>query len=241
MNQPDPSPQPDRPPFVARPVVLRQLLALYDKPRYLEVGVQRGRTFDRVEAADKVAVDPDFLFDHVAAERANPRAAYHQVTSDEYFGSIIGADELFDVIFLDGLHTFEQTLRDLTNALAHLQPDGVIVIDDVQPPTYLASISDRESFLTVKEWLGVQRKAWMGDVYKLVWFIDTFFQDLTYRTIGDNHGQAVIWRERRPAVTQRSVAEIAALSFEQFVLEQDVLRLADFAEILEEFKAWRNR
>ena len=69
----------------------------------------------------------------------------------------------------------------------------------------------------------------MGDVYKLVWFIDSFYQGLRYRTISNNHGQAVVWRESRPSVTERSVTEVGSLTFEEFMLQRDTLRLAPSA------------
>lgn len=223
--------------IVHRPKVVRKLLSLYEAPRYLEVGVCRGATFDKVHAPRKVAVDPEFRFDHEQAERDHPGTEYYQVTSDDYFGRVIAEDETFDVIFLDGLHTFEQTLRDFNNALLHLQPHGVILIDDVSPPTYPASLPDRDNFYRVREWLGSTGNAWMGDVFKLVYFIETFHQGLSFRTISNNHGQAVVWRERRASVRQRTVADIGALSFEQFVLQQDALRPARFGQVMRELRA----
>ncbi len=139
--------------------VLKRLTNLYEKPSYLEVGVGRGTTFNRVPAERKVAVDPRFGFDHEAMGREHPEATYHAVTSDEYFNTIIGADEEFDVIYLDGLHVYDQTLRDLLNALEHLQPQGVIVIDDTRPPTYLASLPDREQFFQLKRATGSARSS----------------------------------------------------------------------------------
>lgn len=214
--------------------VLRAFLDLFDQPRYLEIGVSKGTTFHHLEAAFQVAVDPRFRFDW-EAEKAHrgPNTHYHEVTSDVYFGSIIDRDQEFDVIYLDGLHTFEQTLRDFTNALAHLAEGGVIVIDDVKPSAYHASLPNPASYQKVRQYVKDERRAWMGDVYKLLWFIDTFYQSLSYATISNNHGQAVVWRERRTSVTQRSVHEIGSLSFESMVLERNVLRLRSFGDIVE--------
>jgi Methyltransferase domain len=139
---------------IGRAGVVRRLVAHYDQPRYLEIGVCEGRTFDRVEAPVKVAVDPEFRFDHTSAERRVPGTTYHQITSDEYFGRVVEPDARFDVIYLDGLHTVEQTLRDLLNALPHLQSQGVILIDDVRPPTELAAIADRQEFFRVRSAAG---------------------------------------------------------------------------------------
>jgi hypothetical protein len=220
---------------VGRAQVVRRLLAHYEHPRYLEVGVCEGRTFDRVDAPTKVAVDPEFRFDHES--RDEPGTTYHQVTSDEYFGRIVEPDARFDVIFLDGLHTVEQTLRDLLNALPHLQPQGVIVVDDVRPPTELAAIRDRQEFFDVRGAAGRDdEKAWMGDVYRLVWFIDTFCQQLTHRVIANNHGQAVVWRHRREQVTDRLLAEVGGLPFHALEREPEVLRAAPFGEIVRELR-----
>ena len=216
---------------------MRRLLAHYDQPRYLEIGVCEGRTFDRVPAAVRVAVDPEFRFDHTDPERLLPGTEYHQVTSDEYFGSIVDPAARFDVIYLDGLHTVEQTLRDLLNALPYLQPQGVLVIDDVRPPTELAAIRDRQEFFEVRAAAGREdEKAWMGDVYRLVWFIDTFCQQLTHRVIANNHGQAVVWRHRRPEVPDRLLAEVGGLPFDALAAGEDVLRLAPFGEIVRELR-----
>lgn len=223
---------------IGRAQVVRRLVAHYDEPRYLEIGVCEGRTFDRVPAAVKVAVDPEFRFDHTAAERLAPGISYHQITSDEYFGTVAEPDAQFDVIYLDGLHTVEQTLRDLLNALPHLQPQGVLVIDDVRPPTDLAAIRDRQEFFEVRAAQGRDDEtAWMGDVFRLVYFIETFCQQLSFRVISNNHGQAVVWRHRRPQVRERLLAEVGGLTFDQMARDEDAMRLAPFGEIVRELRA----
>jgi hypothetical protein len=223
--------------MITRDAVLQGLLSLFAAPRYLEIGVSQGSTFHKVAARQKVAVDPEFRFDVEAARRANPSASYHQVTSDAYFGTIVDPAERFDVIYLDGLHTAEQTLRDLLNALHHLEPKGIIVIDDVRPPTALAAIGDRERFARVREFMASRSKTWMGDVYKVVVFIESFLQQLTWRTVAENHGQAVVWHQRRPQVPDRSIAAVGSMSFEDFVLEATMLRSAPYQEIVREARS----
>jgi hypothetical protein len=135
------------------------------------------------------------------------------------------------VIYLDGLHVYDQTLRDLLNALEHLQPRGVIVIDDTRPPSYLASLADRELFFEVRRAVGSTEKQWMGDVYKTVYFIAAMCPHLSYATIANNHGQTVVWRTRRDETPQVDLAEIDGLTFERFQRAQEVLRLQRFREI----------
>lgn len=224
--------------FIARWKIIQRVLGLFEEPAYLEVGVSRGLTFHKLEASRKVAVDPAFGFDwQREQEDRRDTTTYHQVTSDEYFGSLVGEGEKFDVIFLDGLHTYEQTLRDFLNALEHLTDRGVIIIDDVRPSSYHASLPDHLHAVTVREWVKGETKDWMGDVYRLLWFIDTFCQQLTYRTVSTDPGVAVVWRQRRATVTERSVRATAELSFEDFVLQQDVLHQRPFREIFQEVKS----
>ena len=231
-------PQPGDAPakVVSRAAVVRQLCRLYDDARYLEVGVWRGATFDKVPAARKVAVDPDVRLSPPPAERDEPGTEFHEVTSDDYFARIVGRDEQFDVVFLDGLHVYEQTLRDLMNTLDHLQPDGVVVVDDTHPPTHLCSLPDRDHYFAVRDYLGETDKRWMGDIYKLVWFVQTFCPHLTYRTISDNHGQTVFWRKPRTDVPQRSLRQVADLTFEQMVADEDVLQLRPWQTIRRELR-----
>jgi hypothetical protein len=227
--------------MLTRDAVLQGLLALFEAPSYLEVGVSKGVTFHRIRARRKVAVDPRFRFDVTAARKENPSASYHEVPSDAYFGTIVDPGERFDVINLDGLHTAEQTLRDLLNALFHLAPDGVIVIDDVKPSSHLAAIGDLARVAKLRKVLGSADGSWMGDVYKVVYFIDSFLQQLSWRTVAENHGQAVVWRARRPQAAGRTIAAVGAKSFDDLALEPAVLRRAPYQTILDEIRRDRAR
>ncbi len=222
---------------VSRATVVQELLSLYAAPSYLEIGVSEGATFHSVQARRKVAVDPKFVFDVAAARATRPEVEYHEVTSDEYFGRIKGPSERFELIFLDGLHTFEQTLRDFTNAIECLAPNGVIVIDDVMPDSYFAGISDVTVFRTLRSQQIAKSASWMGDVYRLMFFIESFFQQFSYRTVEENHGQAIVWRGRRPSVAERSVESVARTPYEDAILHADVFRRLELADILSELRA----
>jgi hypothetical protein len=223
---------------VTRSEVLRAILSLFDSPSYLEIGVNSGDTFFALEAARKVAVDPNFVFDVDTARSREPRACFFAVESDRYFGELIGPEERFDVIFLDGLHTFEQTLRDFCNAVHFLSDDGVIVIDDVVPNSYAASLPDEAIVVKLRAELNDPDQSWMGDVYRLVFFIDTFFQQYDYATVTENHGQLVVWRHRRPAeeVTRRRVKEIARAPFETVLIEKLAFRRRGFSQIIDRLR-----
>lgn len=212
--------------------IIQELLSLYDQPSYLEIGVFKGETFLPMRAARKVGVDPHFRFDVEAARAGQPNAQFHTLSSDDYFGRVIDPAERFDVIFLDGLHTFGQTLRDFNNAIFHLQPNGVVLIDDVMPTSWAASLETQARAYAIKDVLGARDGGnWMGDVYKLVFFLDAFFQQFTFRTVMENHGQLIGWRERRPQVRERTVEAVSRVTFADVIEQKDVYAVTPFETV----------
>lgn len=218
--------------------VVQSVLDLFEQPRYLEVGVNTGETFLPLRASEKVAVDPNFSFD-CAADKSG--AVYHEITSDAFFGGP-GVGKMFDVIYLDGLHTFEQTLRDFCNSVSALATNGVIVIDDVIPNSYYASLPDQPLSRRVASAVRAKDNAWMGDVYRLVWFIDTFFQQFSFATTPEGHGQLIAWRQPRSEdkVTQRSAEAIARLPYEETLLSRDTYCRLPMEKILGRIKSARS-
>ena len=217
--------------------VNQRLLDRYADPAYLEIGVDEGATFHAIRAARKVAVDPRFSFDVAAAQAdpANAACSYHEVTSDAYFLNVKKPADLFDVIFIDGLHTFDQTLKDLLNAVACIKPDGVIVVDDVIPNTYAASLPDLD--LSRRFWAAVGNHdgSWMGDVFRLVFFVHHYMPFFRYATVLENHGQMVMWRADSPSPGALArVEDIARLQFPEVVLNPQVFALRSFEEIAAE-------
>ena len=61
----------------------------------------------------------------------------------------------FDVIFIDGLHHYDQAQRDLINSLKFLKKNGIILIHDMLPRNPL------------EERVPQKQPSWTGDVWKL--------------------------------------------------------------------------
>ena len=186
------------------------------------------------------AVDPKFRFDKREWALKMQNATFCEVTSDAFFQT---CPDTFDVIYLDGLHTLEQTLRDFANAIEFLNKDGVILIDDVIPTSYHAAMPDLKASVRLRKIREDPSGAWMGDVYRLVFFIETFFQQYTYATLRENHGQSIVWRKVRPKanIPSRSVAEIASLPYEQVYLNVAAYRIKEFRQIIAEILAARSQ
>lgn len=238
-NDDFPSLKPANP--ISRNGVVQGVLNLFEEPDYLEIGVNRGVTFNALKAKTKVAVDPKFLFDYEEVAREVPGTSFHETTSDDYFARIAGSDTKFDVIYLDGLHTSEQTIRDLINAISFLKPNGVIVIDDVFPSSYSASLHERADTRVLLKASGDTSGAWMGDVYRLVFFVESFCQQFSYCTVNNNHGQLVMWREPRDTLPTRTLTEVGEKAYKDLFLEKDSFRCASLDSILEKITAARRR
>ncbi len=163
--------------------------------RYLEVGVYHASTFHAVPFPEKDAVDVYFPFDTQAYASAEVR--FHQMTSDAFFVSG-QAREPYDVIYLDGLHTFEQTFRDFVATLSLAHADTVWLIDDTMPSDVYSAIADPELSIAERHRAGLPGDLWHGDVYKVVLAIHDFCPNVNFATIVDNgNPQTLVWREPR--------------------------------------------
>jgi capsular polysaccharide biosynthesis protein len=228
-----------------RSAVLQQILNLFESPSYLEIGVDSGLTFHSLSAFQKVAVDPDFKFTPPANTMA---AEYYAVTSDEYFATHCPANKFFDVVYIDGLHTFEQTLRDMLNAVLRLKPGGVVVIDDILPVSYHASLPDLRVALLVRDHLAgnaspqMADNTWMGDVYKLAFFIQTFMQQLSYATVQETLGQMIVWQSPRQIseIAERRILDVSLLSFSDSIASRDVFRIRPIDFIIDSIRKSRS-
>ena len=181
---------------------LNAVLERLPSRRYLEIGVARGATFFHVDADHKVAVDPRFRFD--PQDRADHRQEiYHPISSDQYFAQAIGSSEPFDLIFLDGLHTYPQTLRDFLSSMALAHRRTVWLIDDTMPASAIAADPDLQRVRQVRALLGQgEDQTWMGDVFKVVAFIDSFLPQFTCLTT-EGHGQTFVLPIPRPEAQPR--------------------------------------
>lgn len=190
---------------------------------YLEVGVETGGTFFNVNAPRKVAVDPNFRFDFEAYR--SDSVEFYQVTSDEFFLRN-AKDRKFDMIFLDGLHTFEQTLRDFCNSVAHSHDRTLWVIDDTVPRDVYSAISDHQAALQARRQAGAAGSAWHGDVYKVIFAIHDFFPAYSYCTVeGNGNPQTFLWRQPRPDFNPvwNDLEAISRLDYFDFLHNKQVL------------------
>jgi hypothetical protein len=165
---------------------------------YLEIGVFKGETFLAVDVASRVGVDPEFRFDW-SSHHGKDGIEFHQCSSDTFFDSIDPA-ATYDLIFVDGLHTFEQTYRDILHALRHSHPGTVIAIDDTIPCDVFSTSRSLDDCVGMRYSLtGVADSSWHGDTYKVVPLLTAFNNDLRLITLIDGGNPwTLIWRPPSP-------------------------------------------
>ena len=205
--------------------------------KYLEIGVSKGHTFLNVDFPIKHAVDPNFQLEKSTYESHYVR--FYEMTSDEFFVNHADANLKYDLIFLDGLHTFEQTFRDFCCSQAHCHDGTVWLIDDVHPNDIFSAHPKQKQAYRFRKRHGLEGQAWHGDVFKLVFAIHDFFPNLSYRTIiGRGNPQTVVIRRPRPdfAPAFRDLERISRMSYYDFVAHRDRMNLAKDDEVLDWLK-----
>lgn len=100
-------------------VALATLIQKLNYKSYLELGVDKGHTFNQIVCDKKVGVDPCTDIQGVV-----------KCTTDEYFSA---ANDTFDLIYIDACHEKNQVLKDFNNSYSRLNKNGIIAFHDICP------------------------------------------------------------------------------------------------------------
>ena len=202
-------------PHPPRVAIIGAAIASRRPARYLEVGVNTGVVFLHVRAARKVAVDPQPAIPRWKW-RTHPNALLRgrlvRATSDAYFDDL-AAGERFDVVFVDGDHTFAQTLRDIESALDHLAAGGVVMVHDCDPPTAAAASPDP---------LDAGDGPWCGEAWKAIAHLRATRADLSVTVLATDCGIGVIERRASTPIDLEPQA-IAAMDWDDLVADRERL------------------
>ena len=161
---------------IHRKDIINQIINLKNFKDYLEIGCDQDELFSEVLIKNKIGVDPN-------------NGGTHRMTSDDFFSS---NNEKFDLIFIDGLHTYGQALKDIKNSLARLRENGFILLHDCFPMSYFDQAVPR-----------AQRK-WNGDVWKAITEMRTLESVDTYVGAFDNGIGLVIKRKNKRILNKPS-------------------------------------
>ena len=169
--------------------------------KYLEIGCYHNHLFFAVACLNKVGVDP-------------VSGGTHRMRSDEFFST---NEEIFDVIFIDGLHEYEQVHRDAVHALDAVKVGGYVAFHDFLPSSWAEQHVPRIS------------DTWTGDCWKLAsQLVDA--KGVEFVILDIDHGVGLmkklseVWHI--PPVTE----DLKTAGFERFVALVDSLPVLPFAE-----------
>ena len=109
----------------------------------------------------------------------------------------------FDIIFLDGLHTYEQTIKDINNSLNFINDKGVIIIHDCLPKKIWNQIVPRIY------------GHWNGDVWKAIVHARTYNHADTYTCLAD-HGLGIIFKRKNKNKLELQIDNYKNLRFSDY-------------------------
>jgi hypothetical protein len=209
---------------------------------YLEIGVERGQTFSVVRVARKIGVDPIAPHPNVEAALERPGAQYFATTSDDFFERH-AAEQLplgVDVVFIDGLHTFDQTYRDVRNALKVLRPGGVILVHDCLPTSAQEAVV-APSYEEARRINGPG--PWTGDGWKAIVAVRAGHLPAHACVLNCDQGVGIVCKGPRRPPLSVSLEEIDALDYDALAANPEkwlgLCRPAQLQAILRELRKTR--
>ena len=172
---------------------------------YLEIGCQSDVNFSKIIIKNKIGVDPQ-------------SGGTHRMTSDDFFKQ---NKSTFDLIFIDGLHVYEQVLKDIENSLKVLKDNGVILIHDCLP---------------AKIWhqtIPQTHSSWNGDVWKSIVKSRTRIDIDTY-TIEADQGLGLILKRKNKDLLVDKIENFKNLKFRDYYIHhKKFMRIIDENDVLE--------
>jgi Methyltransferase domain len=168
--------------------LINKLIADHKYDNYLEIGCSRDDCFQAITSKNKIGVDPF-------------HGGTHRMTSDDFFAS---NKQKFDIIFIDGLHQYEQVKRDMLNGVTALNDGGIILVHDCLPLNYFAQLPFPPG------------GDWNGDVWKA--FVELRSMDNIDCAVSlIDHGVGVIKKRSNKNPLNLSTTDFFGLKFKDFV------------------------
>lgn len=204
----------------ARTETINYLIEQNGLTNYLEIGVDNPNSnFNLVKCETKTGVDPYILEDHNKFDACITKqmidAIDYRMTSDEFFEQ---NEDIFDIVFIDGLHTEEQVMKDILNAMECLDNNGYIVVHDVMPRSLEAQIVPR-----------IQAE-WNGDVWKAIYDLVNAGVDID--VIPDDYGIAIIKKQD----IDKTKIEKCLIDYNLFDIYKQSLDIIGWQQFLEKYR-----
>ena len=197
------------PKFITRVDLIKKIIKIKNFSSYLEIGCDNNQVFSQIAINDKVGVDP--------VSGGNFRG-----TSDLFFFNNV---KKFDLIFIDGLHEYDQVCRDISNSLRCLNSNGIILVHDTLPSSLHQQAVPR------------YKNTWNGDVWKSIVSF-RIRPDVDIVTCLIDHGVSIIQKKKNNNILNLNVINFKnKLKFKDFYNNySSYMRIMNFDEVLNYLK-----
>ena len=186
-----------------RIALVNRLVANIPSCKYLEIGCQDNNLFDSVPVINKTGIDPE-------------RGGTIRATSDDFF---LTNQDMFDVIFLDGLHTYEQVRKDVVNALNCIKTSGYILIHDMLPSDWISQHVPN-----------ISQGVWHGDVWKVAFELAKSV-DIDFKIVKIDCGVGVIKIHKKDSKLYDLNEYLSDKDFSFFIDHLNELPMTDWSEL----------
>ena len=172
---------------------------------YLEIGCDDDQLFSKVNIRNKIGVDP--------VSGGNIRKK-----SDDFFST---NKDKFDLVFIDGLHIYEQVKKDILNSLKCLKKNGIILVHDCMPDSLSKQAVPR------------YKMKWNGDVWKAIVDLRQR-EDLEIYTCEIDEGIGIITKRKNTSILKLD-KPVKKLKFKDYFNNYKeylrVIELSDFKKL----------
>ena len=167
--------------------------------KYLEIGCDDNICFKSIPVINKIGVDPD-------------RGGNVKDTSDNFFKN---NKNKFDVIFIDGLHIYEQCRKDVINSLKVLDKNGYIFLHDLTPRNWAEENVTR-----------LKNPLWTGDIWKVAIELSKT-KGIDFFVINADMGVGVIKKKEENVVYHDDFEKLKNLKFKDFLILNENVNYID--------------
>ena len=171
----------------SRKFIIQDILENQKYTSYLEIGCFDDELFAHVNVKNKIGVDP-------------VSGGTIRLTSDQFFRE---NEKTFDLVFIDGLHTYHQVKKDIQNSLKFLNKNGIILLHDCLPNNFYEQATPR------CQW------TWNGDVWKAI-VECRINKDLDVYTCYADFGIGVIFKRPNKNLLDYQCEDFSKLKFEEY-------------------------
>ena len=190
--------------------IVKNIIKLKQYKSYLEIGTFKDDLFSNIVCEDKIGVDP--------VSGGNVRK-----TSDEFFAD---NTKKFDLIFIDGLHHYDQVKKDILNSISILESNGIILMHDCMPRDYYYQAVPISQF------------NWNGDTWKAFLEIRSNDNYDSYCCYADE-GIGVILKRPNKNKLNLNIEKFKNFNFNFYVENyQKFLNLIEYEELIKIVKSY---